>query len=89
MAIVLMAVLHWPTFAGTFGLRSGRADWSIRRKREPVPKGYVTGLLATIPVVELLPYLEELWRDLRAKPPARGVPPRPHGRRPPPRPAAA
>jgi hypothetical protein len=67
MAISIMALLHWSQFAALFRHGSEVADFSIRRKVFSLPSPYVQWLLAAIVVFELLPYMEELARTLRAK----------------------
>jgi len=67
MAGVLVALLHWQAFLSLFGLGQAPADWALRPKQPPLPLGYVAGLLAAALLLEALPYLEELWRGLRAR----------------------
>lgn len=74
MAVSFISVLHWPSLLALVGLRRDR-DPRIRLKRKPLPVRYVSATLAAVATFELLPYLEELWRDWRAYPGAL-VPPR-------------
>ncbi|WP_144639463.1 diguanylate cyclase [Bordetella genomosp. 13] len=64
---ILVALLHWEAFLSLFGLSDMPADWRIMAKRDPVPLAYVIALLAAATLLEGLPYLEELWRGLRAR----------------------
>ena len=75
MAAAFVAVLHWPEVRALFGFGRRSADWTIRRKRHPLPGGAVTALLAATVALELAPYLEEFWRARRWT-----TPPRPASR---------
>jgi hypothetical protein len=66
MAVSFVAVLHWPQFKALIGQRNEPADLSIRPKNEPLPPGYVPAALGSMSLLEVLPYLEELVRTLRA-----------------------
>jgi hypothetical protein len=66
MALSFIAVLHWPELRALFGLASEPADMSIRVKDRPLPTRYVAGALGANVLFEALPYLEELYRTLRA-----------------------
>jgi hypothetical protein len=75
MGLVMLAVLHWGQFLALFGLGSERASFALRLKPEPLPLGYIATMLTVTLLFEVLPYIEELVRGLRAN---RGalVPPR-------------
>jgi hypothetical protein len=73
MAVSFISVLHWQKLLELFGMTNER-DMTIRLKRGPLPKTYIATTLTAVVVFELLPYLEELWRDWRAYP-GRLVPP--------------
>lgn len=64
MAIAFVSVLHWPQLLGLVGLGEGEADKRIRLKRRKLPARYLATVLSANVVLELLPYLEELWRTL-------------------------
>jgi hypothetical protein len=66
MAISFIAVLHWPQLVALFGLGRERADLSIRLKDRPLPPRYIVADLGATLLFEVLPYLEELQRTLRA-----------------------
>jgi hypothetical protein len=66
MAVSFVAVLHWPQFKALIGQENEPADLSIRLKDEPLPPGYVPAALGSMSLFEVLPYLEELIRSLRA-----------------------
>jgi hypothetical protein len=65
MALLLLVVLHWPQFLALFGQGEAPARWGLEWKRDPVPGWYVFGILGAMALLEVLPYLEELWRGLR------------------------
>jgi len=65
MAILMVVALHWDQFIALFGLAPGRFD--IALKSPPLNMTYVFTILALTLLFETLPYLEELWRGLRAK----------------------
>ncbi|HEY1260940.1 MAG TPA: hypothetical protein VGF34_16945 [Stellaceae bacterium] len=73
MAAGTISVLHWPALKALLGLARD-PEPEIRRKREPLPLRYVGATLGAIVLLEILPYLEELWRDWQANP-GRLVPP--------------
>lgn len=74
MAVSFIAVLHWDQVRSIFRRRP-RPDMRIRLKRDPLPTTYVVATLSGVVLLNLLPYLEELWRDWRAYP-GRLTPPR-------------
>jgi hypothetical protein len=67
MAFSFVLVLHWDAAMLAFVTPADAANWSIALKQTPLPAGYVASLLAAILLFDLLPYLEELLRDLRWK----------------------
>jgi hypothetical protein len=64
-AALLIIVLHWSQFLSLLGLGE-QPDFSLRLKQPPLPIGYVSALLSGVVLFQLIPYLEELWRGLRA-----------------------
>jgi len=64
---VLVALLHWESFLSLFGLAATPADWTPRPKEPPLPVGYIVALLVAAALLDAGPYLEELWRGLRAR----------------------
>jgi hypothetical protein len=67
MALLLIVVLHWPQFVALFGLGNEPPRFALAVKQPPLPWGYVATMLALVLGFELLPYLEELVRGLRAR----------------------
>jgi hypothetical protein len=65
-ALMLLSLLHWPQFKAVLGLETV-APSTIRLKREPLGRAYVIADLAAMAVFGLLPYVEELRRDLRTR----------------------
>jgi len=66
MAGSFVAVLHSAQFIALFGLGSETPRFSIEWKSDPVPILYVFSTLGAALLLELLPYLEEFLRGLRA-----------------------
>lgn len=64
---LLVAVsLHWGQFLALFGLGTESPRFAPAWKPEPLPTAYVATILTIILLFEVLPYLEELLRGLRA-----------------------
>jgi hypothetical protein len=75
MALVIVAMPHWQQFLALFGLGSEKPSFTIRLKEPPLPWLYVAVILAIVLLFEVLPYIEEFTRALRARR-ARAVQPR-------------
>lgn len=71
MAILFIISLHWGQFQALFGFGPETARFNLAWKEEPLPTGYILSVMAAILLFELIPYVEELFRTLRAK---RGAP---------------
>jgi hypothetical protein len=67
MALLMIVVLHWPQFLALFGLGSDPARFTLSLKQPPLPWLYTAAVLALVLLFDLLPYLEELARGLRAR----------------------
>jgi hypothetical protein len=67
MAALLVFILHWPQLLSLFGLGAEPADFSIRAKSPPLKPVYQAALLTAIALLEVLPYVEEFWRGVRAR----------------------
>jgi hypothetical protein len=65
MGLLMVVVLHWAQFISLFGLAP--ASFEFRLKQQPLPLGYVLGVLTSVLLLEVLPYAEELVRGLRAR----------------------
>ena len=66
MGLLMIIVLHWPQFLALFGASTEPARWDLVWKQEPLPVVYIAAVLLAVLVFELLPYVEELIRGLRA-----------------------
>jgi hypothetical protein len=66
LGIVLLVLLHWPEFSALAGSRIAPPS-RLRYKRYPLSRSYVVGVTASLLFLEMLPYCEELLRDLAAE----------------------
>jgi hypothetical protein len=66
MGLTMIAVLHWGQFLALFGLGAETARFEIALKTNPLPWQYVTIVLTAVVLFEVLPYVEEFLRGLRA-----------------------
>jgi len=65
MAFSFVLVLHWDAAASAFDDPNQASNWAIAWKSEALPSTYIGTLLGAILVFDLLPYAEELLRDIR------------------------
>jgi hypothetical protein len=66
MAILFIISLHWGQFEALFGFGPETARFGLAWKEEPLPKSYIFSVMAAILLFELIPYIEEFFRGLRA-----------------------
>jgi hypothetical protein len=66
MGLTLIAILNWQQFLALFGLGTEHADFGISLRTGEPPWSYVLTMLSLVLIFELLPYLEELARGIRA-----------------------
>ncbi|MBI1188672.1 MAG: diguanylate cyclase [Alphaproteobacteria bacterium] len=66
MALVIVVSRHWEQFLALFGAGPDTARFSLAWKSEQLPAAYLTTLLLANIVFEIIPYVEELLRGLRA-----------------------
>jgi hypothetical protein len=66
MAILFIVSLHWGQFQALFGFGSETARFDLNWKEEPLPATYVISIMTVILTFELIPYIEEFFRGLRA-----------------------
>jgi hypothetical protein len=66
-ALILIVLLHWDQFLALFGFGEATADFTLRLKDPPLPLWYTLDLLGAVVMFNLLPYVEELMRGLRAQ----------------------
>jgi hypothetical protein len=67
MALLGVISLHWGQFLALFGAGPEAAEFTLTRKAQPLPTIYVTVILVSILLFELLPYSEELFRGWRSR----------------------
>jgi hypothetical protein len=67
MAMLSVISLHWGQFLALFGLGAEIPQFALGWKPTSLPTAYVFSILAAIVLFELLPYLEEFVRGLRAR----------------------
>lgn len=65
MTVAFLTVLHWEQAQALLG--NPPPALRLRRKRDPLPRRTVVGLLAAIATLGVTPYLEELQRCQRAE----------------------
>ncbi|WP_027144352.1 hypothetical protein [Mesorhizobium sp. WSM3626] len=66
MGLVSVVSLHWGQFLALFGAGRETARFDFAWKSQPLPVTYIVCVMAVILLFELLPYLEEFVRGLRA-----------------------
>ncbi|TPL87395.1 diguanylate cyclase [Mesorhizobium sp. B2-3-12] len=66
MGLVSVVSLHWGQFLALFGAGQETAHLDIAWKSQQLPVSYILCVMAVILLFELLPYLEEFVRGLRA-----------------------
>ena len=66
MGFVLIAILNWEQLLALFGFGHEPARFAITLRSGPPSWTYVTVMMGLVLFFEVLPYLEELWRGLRA-----------------------
>lgn len=66
MAMLFVISLHWGQFQALFGFGSESPRFGLAWKEEPLPAGYVLSIMTVILLFELIPYIEEFFRGLRA-----------------------
>jgi hypothetical protein len=64
MAVVVVAVIHWPALLSLLGY--GHVSYAIELKKPPLPSWYLASVLAAAAGVGLL-YVEELARTLQVR----------------------
>lgn len=67
MSLTLVVILNWNQFLSMWGLGPEPARYTLASKVPPLPWSYVLPVLAAVLVLEIIPYVEELIRGLRAK----------------------
>jgi hypothetical protein len=62
--LLMVVALHWDQFVSLFGLAPAR--FAFAPKPDPLPWSYIVVMLGLTLLFEVLPYVEELLRGLRA-----------------------
>jgi hypothetical protein len=65
--LLIVVTIHWQQFLALFGLGTEGAAWTLHLKQPPLPWLYVSVILSLVLLFEVLPYLEELWRGIKAR----------------------
>jgi hypothetical protein len=68
MAAAAMATLYPQQLRQLVRPTRGGAAWRLRLKKPPLPRRYLVGVLGAVGAFAVLPYGEELYRCLRARP---------------------
>ncbi|TIR27777.1 MAG: diguanylate cyclase [Mesorhizobium sp.] len=66
MGLVIVVALHWGQFLALFGAGTEKARFDLTWKQEQLPVAYIAAVMVIIVLFELLPYVEEFFRGLRA-----------------------
>jgi hypothetical protein len=66
MAILLLISLHWEQFQALFGFGPETARFDLAWKEEQLPVTYVLSIMAMGLLFEIIPFVEEFFRGLRA-----------------------
>lgn len=66
LSFVLVVILNWNQFLSMWGLGTEPARFDIAFKEPPLPWSYVLPVLGATLLLEVIPYVEELVRGLRA-----------------------
>jgi hypothetical protein len=67
MAGIVVSIQHWGQLLALFGLGPETPRFVLQIKAEPMPVLYIVLVLGSALFLDLLPYLEELWRGMRAR----------------------
>lgn len=67
MAICIVSLTHSSQWMALFGFGSEHAHFTVAFKADRLPVNYLAGFLFCATVFNVLPYLNELWRGMKAK----------------------
>ncbi len=67
VALVALALLHWPQAQALAGLGDAAPDWQLRWKHPALPAGYLLAVGAAALALVAAPFAEEAWRCWRAR----------------------
>lgn len=66
MGLVIVVALHWGQFLALFGAGPEKVRFDLTWKDQQLPVAYIAVVMIVIVLFELLPYVEEFLRGLRA-----------------------
>src|SRR5882757_9814564 len=66
MGLIVVITVHWQQFLSLFGVGQQAPEFALRLRQPPLPWMYVSVVLSLVVLFEVLPYLEELVRGIRA-----------------------
>jgi hypothetical protein len=66
MAILLLISRHWEQFQALFGFGPETARFELAWKEEQLPMTYILSVIAIALLLEIIPFVEEFFRGLRA-----------------------
>jgi ABC-type spermidine/putrescine transport system permease subunit I len=67
MGLLIVVTVHWQQFLSLFGLGQEAPEFAVRLRQPPLPWMYVSVVLSLVVLFEVLPYMEELVRAIRAE----------------------
>jgi ABC-type spermidine/putrescine transport system permease subunit I len=67
MALLIVITVHWQQFLSLLGVGQQAPEFALRLRQPPLPWLYVSVVLSLVVLFEVLPYLEELVRGIRAE----------------------
>jgi hypothetical protein len=66
IGLLIVVTVHWQQFLSLFGLGQQAPEFTVQLRQPPLPWIYVSVILSLVVLFEVLPYLEELVRGIRA-----------------------
>ena len=67
MGLGFIVLLYWSQFLALFGLGSESARFTLALKQQPLPLSYSLSAVAAAVLFNVIPFIEELLRGLRAQ----------------------
>jgi hypothetical protein len=67
LGLGIIVLLHWDQFLALFGFGAEPADFGLRLKEAPLPPLYLVSVILAVIVFNVVPFVEELVRGLRAQ----------------------
>ena len=67
MGLGFIVLLHWDQFVALFGLGSETARFTLALKQPPLPLSYTATAVGAAVLFNVIPFIEELLRGLRAR----------------------